>query len=136
MNPAYTIRRSIRFTTDTHEAGYGLVIQVMPWQMRVRAILTIPGNGTIDDFRIDLLYAPVIYTQSLGHPRPEALQDDIALFCQAKERLPALFTFQIQGQAFLVAIQKVKKSRHHIPHGIAFSHGLYLNHFRSETGQH
>lgn len=84
------------------------IVDVVAHLMPVRAVLAKSRDGAIDNLGVHLLYGVIADAESTGYPRPEALQDDIALLGHLHEDGLSLIALEVELHALLVAVKAEK----------------------------
>ena len=98
-------RLAALFVDAEHDTAHGLRDHVISGALGVRAGSTEAGNGGIDDLIVDLFQILVAQPQPVHHVGTEVFQYHVRLLYQRAENFFALFTFQIQSDAPLVAVE-------------------------------
>jgi len=131
----------LRVLHTTQQAIERDVIQVMPADRLVGAVLPPAGERTVDDARIGGLEAFVIHAQAASHAGAEALHDHIRRFHQFMEDALPIRLLQVEDDALLIAVagaeecpQPINEGRH--PAGVISRDGVfYLDDFRAHIRQ-
>lgn len=76
---------AIRLTDEIENPGKAQVIDIVSNAITIGTILTVAGNGTVDDAGIDLPHRFVIHTQPVDNTRSETFQHHIGIFKQAEK---------------------------------------------------
>ncbi len=90
----------------------GQVVDVVARDVPHRAVLSIPGDGAVNDLRVDGGNRIVVDPEPRNDAGPEPFDDDVGGSCEAQEdRLP-LFRFQVDRRAPFPAVEiPVDRSR-------------------------
>ena len=103
--------------------------------------LTVSGDRTIDQLRIELMQRAVVQLQSAHHPRSKIFDEDIATCDKPADNFDCVRRFQIENEALLADIELAEGGREAVAdrrtgsHRLAFG-GLYLDDLRTHVGKH
>ena len=99
-------------TGNRHIAAVGLYNLVKRGAVVTRAFGAKAGNRAGNNARVYFFQHGVVNTELLGDTDTEIIKHDIGLFDQLIKQRFALFTFQVDGDAFLIAIEINKVGAH------------------------
>jgi len=82
----------------------------MPNPVSIGSMLAKPGDGTVNDQRVDLFNLLVPYPKTVGHPWSEFFDQHVRLFDELFGNSLSLLVFHVQRHAALVPIDQFEKS--------------------------
>ena len=88
--------RPVRLADQIQNSRNAQIIDIMPDPIPVRAILSITGDGTINDAGIDLFYGFISDTQPVHDTGSKPFQQDVRLPNQPEENLLSFRCLQIE----------------------------------------
>ena len=89
-------------------AGIADIVDVVAGSHRVRPVLAVTGDSTVDDARVDRRHRIVVDAELLHDPGAEAFDDDIGALGQSQEDLPAAGLLQVLSQRQDVAVHRAQ----------------------------
>jgi hypothetical protein len=89
--------------------------------------LTISGDRTIDQFRIELSQRAVIQLQSPHHAGAKILDQDISARDKPADDFDRVRRFQIENETFLADIELAERGGEAVADGRTSSHGLAVD---------
>src|SRR5712692_6742035 len=92
---------------ERHGASLRDIVQIMAGQRCIRASLTVAGDRTIDQARVDGLERVIVNAQSFGHARTQFFDQNIGLAYQLVENFSRFRVFQVDADALLVPLERV-----------------------------
>jgi hypothetical protein len=101
-------RRTVLGPHDAQRPGHGNVVEIVPDQVLIGAVLAIPGNGAIDQAGVARLQRVVVYPQTLGHPGAEFFDNHVGRLRQPQEDVPTRRTFEVQPHTAFVAVEGIE----------------------------
>ena len=131
----------VQLGEDAQQPAQGLADGVVAGPLPVRAVLAEGGDGTVDDARVHFAHHVVADAQTVHHPGPEVLDDDIRVPGQPQEDFLALGRLHVQGQALLVAVEGAEARAVVLgllvpgAERVPLAGGLDLGHLRPQVGQ-
>jgi len=86
---------SIRLTHKIKNTRTAQKIYIVSGSIPVGPALTVPGNGTVNNFWIDITNRIIVNSESVDNPRSKPLQQDIRVIDQTEKNLLAFPGFQV-----------------------------------------
>lgn len=134
--------RPVFFSAHGDEARQALVPDVMIRPVRKGPGFPEPGDGAVDDLRVDPARGFEVDAQFLQDAGPEAFDDDVRRLHQFQKGLFLPRVLQIEGHAFFIAVHFHEPAGHTAAPRfetagiIPARRFLYLNHISAHVGHH
>ena len=106
---------------DRHQPAHALRDLIKPRPVAIRPLLPKSGDGGIDQPFVERFEAFIVDTEAVFHGRAEILHHHIGLGGELLKDFHAVFGFEIERQATLVALQVLK-----IRSGARAAHGAFI----------
>ncbi len=97
-------RRTVPRAGNMHEPELGLDHDVVPGAVGVGPRLTVPGDGRVDQSRVDAAEGFVVHAILLQGAREVVLHEDVALQRELLQNAHALLVLEGHADGFLIAV--------------------------------
>lgn len=99
--------RPVPGASNVHQSEFSLDHDIVACSLRVRAVLSISGDGSIDETRIDLVYGVKVQLVLLQRPRNVILNKNVTFLGESVQNIDTRGILEGQSQGLLVAVHLV-----------------------------